>query len=194
MSPVGDTAREFQRLAAAEGIDLNLGHSLPWLSGRGHAHPVLREALPTEALAALRGLFLALDGDEQALAQKVARSLSPDFVLGDSEQLVELDESQHFTSARLTTLEFYDHAATGFDLTDYRARCRRLRRTSDSDFAHRTAAEFPGPHGRQRQRAYLDAVRDFGAPLFGHGPVLRIPAPERNARLAFQRFAAATSI
>ncbi|MGH2712563.1 MAG: hypothetical protein ACRDM7_01515 [Thermoleophilaceae bacterium] len=70
----------------------------------------------------------------------------------------------------------------------YRALCERLRERSDRDFAHKTAVEFPGPHGRQRQRAYFDAVRDFGAPVFGHGPVVRVPAPERDAGLALSHF------
>jgi hypothetical protein len=54
------------------------------------------------------------------LAAKAARSLSPDFLLGDRDQLVELDESHHFTSACLNTLDFYgDHTAVRFNVGFY---------------------------------------------------------------------------
>ncbi|MGH2712562.1 MAG: hypothetical protein ACRDM7_01510 [Thermoleophilaceae bacterium] len=102
MSPVGDTAREFERLAVAEGIDLRPGHALAWLTSRGHEHGPFREALAPEALAELRDLFAALDGEERALAAKPARPLHPDFLLGDVEQLVELDESRA-PAGRLST-------------------------------------------------------------------------------------------
>jgi hypothetical protein len=68
-------------------------------------------------------MFAALNGDEQDLARKSGRPLSPDFLLGDIDQLVELDEPEHITTARLRTLDFYlDYAAPSFDLTE----CRRL--------------------------------------------------------------------
>jgi hypothetical protein len=189
MSPVGDTAAELRRLALEHGIDLRPGRPLAWLTSRGHEHPVLLDALSENTLRALRDLFTALRGDEQALAGKPARPLRPDFFFGRADQLVELDESQHFTTARLRTLDFYgDDAARGFDIDEYRTLCERLKERSDRDFAHRKAVEFPGPHGRQRQRAYFDAVRDFGAPACGHGGVIRVPAPERDAELALGRF------
>lgn len=191
MSPVGNTARAFQALAAEQGIDLRAGHALPWLTNRGHTEPTLRQALTSGALRCLEEMFAALGGDEAALAGKAPRGLAPDFLLAENEQLVELDESQHFTTARLTTLDHYGgdpaYPVGGFDIEEYRELCAQLRATSDRDFAHRTAAEFPGRHGRQRQRAYFDAVRDFGAPAFGHGPVIRVAAPERDHTLALQR-------
>jgi hypothetical protein len=195
VSPVGDTAREVERLAQAAGIDLRPGRALGWLTSRGHQHEPLREALAVEALTALEGVFAQLDGDAAALGAKAARPLRPDFLLGEREQLVELDESQHFTSARLRTLAFYSAAGLDtFDVDEYRALCNRLRAKSDRDFAHRTAVEFPGLHGRQRQRAYFDAVRDFGAPACGNGPIIRVPAPERDAALAFARFRQRTGL
>lgn len=183
-----DTERAFQASAAKRGIELKPGRALPWLTSRGHAEPLLAENLGEDGLRAMTSLFAALKGDEAALAAKAPRPLKPDFLCGNINQLIELDESQHFTSSRLRTLDYYDeNYAAGFDFHEYRALCERLRATSDRDFAHREAPEFPGPNGRQRQRAYFDAVRDFGAPVFGHGAVIRVAAPERDPALAVRR-------
>jgi hypothetical protein len=50
--------------------------------------------------------------------------------------------------------------------------------------------DFPFAGARRAQRAYFDAFRDLAAPSFGLR-VLRIPAPECDGRLTFERFTAA---
>jgi len=189
MSPVGDTAAAFLSQAVAEGWPLRRGSAVTWLTNRGHANTHLVEGLDTHMLASLRDIFLALNGDETELASIGERALPPDFFLGELNRVVELDESQHFTSARLKTLDLYPEGIQlGFDLAEYREFCQTLSEASDRDFSHKTARQFPGPHGRQRQRAYFDALRDLAAPAFGQGPVIRVPAPERDSALAFSRF------
>jgi hypothetical protein len=128
-----------------------------------------------------------LGGDEPLVRAKAQRPLSPDFVLPNG-QLVEVDEIQHFTSDRLRTLELYPpEVSLGFDLGFYRDLCDRHHRTADRYRADKTATDFPFPGGRRAQRAFLDAVRDLLAPYLAGHPVLRVPAPECDAALAFAR-------
>jgi hypothetical protein len=102
--------------------------------------------------------------------------------------IVELDEEQHFTSARLRTFELYpSDVRIVYDAADYRALARTLRMRADRYRASKRAVDFPFPGGRRAQRAYFDAVRDLLAPFFGL-TVCRVPAPERNAGVALARF------
>lgn len=96
----------------------------------------------------------------------MSRFLTPDLVRLDTGTLVEVDEVQHFTSARLTALCLYPRdVSLGFDLDEYLALAEQWRGRGDRAFAYKTAREFPGTAGRQRQRAYFDAVRDVLAPF-----------------------------
>lgn len=161
---------------------------MPWLTNRGHLEPVLRERASQSMLGVLEEIFVELGGDADALSRKAGMRLRPDFLMGTADQIVELDEAQHFTSSRQSTLERYPVALPlGFDLAEYRDLCGTLSAGADKNFGHRQAVEFPGPGGRRRQRAFFDALRDFAAPLCGHGPVIRIPAPERDPHLAAER-------
>lgn len=45
--------------------------------------------------------------------------------------------------------------------------CERWCREADRKWANKQATGFPGPHGRQRQRAYHDALRDIATPAMG---------------------------
>jgi hypothetical protein len=93
--------------ARAEGLPVEKGRGVPWLSARGHLHPVAAEAcsLVLDALAAIHS---SLGGDAQALAAKPPRNPpTPDLVHTDTGAIIEVDEVQHFTSARLLTLDQY---------------------------------------------------------------------------------------
>lgn len=128
-----------------------------------------------------------LGGDELLLRAKAERPLNPDFVLPNG-QLVEVDEIQHFTSDRLLTLEHHPTGASlGFDRGTYRELCDHHHGTADRYRADKTATDFPFPGGRRAQRAFLDAVRDLIAPYLTGHPVLRVPAPECDAVVAFAR-------
>lgn len=173
----------FHAAAAQAGLKLIADVKLPWLTRHGHLAPAVQDQLPSWALAALDKILLSLDGDAAALANKTRGAMTADFLLDEIE--VEYDEIQHFTSARIRTLGHYpSKAILAFDPATYRVICERFKTEGDKGFAHRIAAEFPGPTSRQRQRAYFDAFRDLAAPHFGNGPVLRIAAPDNNYRVA----------
>lgn len=41
--------------------------------------------------------------------------------------------------------------------------------------------------GRQRQRAYYDALRDLATPAMGHPPLISIDATDNDGAAAYQR-------
>src|SRR5690349_14297511 len=99
----GDCQREFAEAAAEEGIVL-VKQSFPWLCQRGHL------ALPDEAVVAreaLARIYSELGGDPEALTRAKTTRLTGDFLHEPTGTLVEVDEHQHFTSARLRTLRLY---------------------------------------------------------------------------------------
>ena len=182
---VGDCERAFHDAAARDGLIL-IRSRHPWLNGRGHL------GLPSsagEAIGALEQIFLTLGGDLVALAAKPARTLPGDFFHEASGTLIEIDEHQHFTTARLDSLRLYPPITPlGYDMEDYQRLCARWSPVADRYFASKPAAAF-GPRGRQRQRAYHDALRDLSAPALGFPPVIRVAAPDRDGALAFERAA-----
>lgn len=180
----GDCEKAFAEAAAADGIVLGR-QSLPWITRRGHL------ALTDEACApardALQAIFEALGGDVGELQLAAAVRLTGDFLHEPTGTMIEVDEHQHFTSARLQTLRLYPpDIPVGFDRGHYEALCRRLQGQANRAFAHRSAPAF-GPGGRQRQRAYFDSLRDLSPPSMGHPPVLRIDAPHGNGAAAYRQ-------
>jgi len=171
----------FMSLANDAGIGLRMGISIPGLTTRGHAMDHVVHSVPSGVIESLRAIFEALRGDTGILANKRLTMIVPDLVHQATGTLVEVDEVQHFTSARLATLRLYPPTMSlGFDLNEYMALVERWRAKGDRAFAHKTAREFPGQAGRQRQRAYLDAARDLLAPHLTGRPVIRIAAPDRS--------------
>jgi hypothetical protein len=182
----------FHQRAQATGLDLRADVAVAWLTRNGHLSPEVRDKLPAETRDTLDRILDALDGDAVALAAKTRGSSRVDFILNPRGIVVEYDEVQHFTTARLEALSLYPATALlGFDLAEYIALVRRWSPRGDKGFAHKTAAEFPGPAGRQRQRAYFDAVRDLVAPHFGNGPLIRIASPDNDYDRAVARLRSA---
>lgn len=152
--PVGDCQRAFG--AAAEEDGLLLGPSrLPWINQRGHF------GLPSECedvTPQLEAIFVELGGDPVVQSAKRARPLTGDFVEFRTGALIEIDEVQHFTSFRAASLGLYGaQVRLGFDRAVYFDLCRELAPRSDRYRAAKDAVGF-GPGGRQRQRAYNDAL------------------------------------
>lgn len=116
--PVGDCEKAFVAAAAADGIVLARAR-VPWLNQQGHF------GLPDRAEAArtvLDSIFDALDGDRAAQQAKSMTSLPGDFVHAPTGTFIEVDESQHFTTYRLRSLDLYPpDTPLGFDLDEYRA-------------------------------------------------------------------------
>lgn len=183
--PVGATQNAFRDAARADGIEL-IGQRVEWLNRRGHL------GLPNDgrfaaARAALERVYVALGGDLAMLATATTTPLRGDFVHAPSGTLIEVDESQHFTSARLRSLELYPPGSLlGFDRDRYVELCEQWHRRSDGYYRTKPARGF-GAGGRQRQRAYYDALRDLATPAAGRPPLIRIDAADRDAAEAYRR-------
>ena len=183
--PVGDTQREFAAAAQRDGISL-IRQSVDWLNQRGHL------GLPDDeecraARATLEKIFLDLGGDLITLNGGRTTALRGDFIHEPTGTLIEIDESQHFTSFRLRTLDLYPaETPVGFELSAYRALCRSYQQRSDN-YRRTKAARGFGVGGRQRQRAYYDALRDIATPAMGRPPLIRIDAAERDPADAYLR-------
>ena len=74
----------------------------------------------------------------------------------------------------------------GFDLAEHEELCRAwCARTDRLDRG--LAAKGFGFGGRQRERAYHDALRDLAVPAMGHPPVVRIAAVDGDGAAAYAR-------
>ncbi|WP_427004472.1 DUF7255 family protein [Pseudarthrobacter sp. H2] len=181
--PVGDCENAFLEAARREGVDL-VRYKKTWLNQRGHF------GLPDRASDVTRPLheiFLALGGNAAEQTAKRTTALPGDFIHLETGTIIEVDEVQHFTSFRLKSFEYYaSDSPLGFEAEEYRELCRQFGSAADKYRQTKTAAAF-GPGGRQRQRAYYDALRDLAVPAMGHPPVIRVPAPDGNGRTAFER-------
>lgn len=128
----------------------------------------------------LERVFVALDGELDDQATKSMTPLPGDFLHVDSGTFIEIDEHQHFTSSRALTLRMYPETASlGFDCTDYVRLCETWAPRSDRYRRDKAARGF-GAGGRQRQRAYHDALRDLATPAMGSPAVVRVPACDRD--------------
>lgn len=171
----GDRQRAFAEAAAEDGIVLT-GQSVDWLCRRGHL------ALPdgdetSSARAALERIYLALGGDLAKLATGKLAKLPGDFIHEPTGTLIEVDESQHFTSFRLATLNFYpEDARIGFHLATYKQLCGTRRTpTGATGTAYSRRCPSSPTGGRVMQQ---------GAGVVGAGPR---PAPPPHSNLRKRR-------
>jgi hypothetical protein len=187
---MGATEDAVARLAASAGLEFQRGASVSWLTNKGHLADVVADKLDEQTLAALRSIYQELGGDELLLASKRSGS-NPGIDLLHGALAIEVDEIQHFTTDRTRTLEFYPPDTDVLFKTDvYRATIRLWHERADRYRASKPTRDFPFAGGRRAQRAYFDAFRDLVAPSFGLR-VLRVPAPECDGALAYQRLHAA---
>jgi hypothetical protein len=149
---------------------------------------LVQQLAPKPVIAALSKMHAALGGDAEKLATKTASgSPTPDLVHQELGCIIEVDEVQHFTSARLRSFDFYRaDVRLGFDVRAYIDLCVIWRGVGDKAYAHKVSRDFPHRGGRQAQRAYNDALRDLLAPTFTGYPVIRIPVPDRSLRDAIE--------
>ena len=195
--PALDASPAFAEAAKEDGIVLVEQPTFNWLTEAGHLgleraamdrrDPALREPV-TAAVEALRAMYDRLGGDPVVL-RSLRRNffLTVDLAHEPTGTLIQLDESAHFTSFRLTTLDLYPpDTALGFDLDEFRALCREW--SSKTDNINRAfAAKGFGFGGRQRERAYRDALVDLGTPAIGRPPVVRIVALDGDGAAAYER-------
>jgi hypothetical protein len=170
------------------GSRLTMGGPLRWLTTRGHLEPLVQREAPAEVLATLDVIHRSLGGDARLLAAKHAQPLGID-LLGPHGELIELDEVQHFTSARRDTLRWYPGVTSlgftlGFSIDQYRSLIDVWRAKANAVFTRQLGADFDFQGGRRAQRAYFDAVKDLLAPTFTGATLVRIPVVDRDPRAA----------
>jgi hypothetical protein len=182
-------AIEFHQLAASDGFELVNEKKLPWLSRHGHLSPAVRSGVPAPVQQSLAAIFRALNGDEQPLLAKTRGEVKADFFWPARNLAIEVDEIQHFTRYRAHALSLYPSGVPlSFHPASYIELSSSLHARAEKSYAHVVVREFPGDHSRARQRAYFDSVRDLCAPYFTAGPLVRVPAYERDAKLVLARF------
>lgn len=188
-------AAAFHAVASAAGFDLQPDEDLDWLTRYGHLQPTAAAKLPSNALKAIEAIFAELGGDDEALRAKTRGRMDADFLLQPGSWHVEYDERSHFTTARRATFAHYPAAVPlGYDVEAYQELCQLHARRGNKGFAHKTAREFPGPLGRARQRAYLDAFRDLAAPALHGRPLIRVASPEEDPHVGLERFRACLAL
>jgi hypothetical protein len=90
--------------------------------------------------------------------------------------------------ARGDAADHHDASGIAFDVNSYIELGRRWGPRADRYRATKPAADFPGVAGRRRQRAYFDSVRDLLIPKLGPLRVVRVPVPECDPTVAFERY------
>ncbi len=191
-----DLRTAFAHAAAADGIVLG-PHSFDWLCEQGHVglervakarrDPVI--VAPVQAaLHALGAIYARLKGDASVLHAARENLLLPvDLFHAPSGTVIEVDGAAHFTSFRLAALELYPAGAcVGFDVEAHEALCRQWAARTDG-LERGLAAKGFGFGGRQRERAYHDALRDLATPAMGHPPLIRIAAVDGDGAAAYAR-------
>ena len=171
--------------------------SFDWLCEQGHvglervAKARRDPAIVAPVIAALEPLaaiYARLKGDVSVLhAARENLLLAVELWHAPTGTVIEVDEAAHFTSFRLTALDLYPaDVAVGFDLGEHRALCREWSARTDG-LERGLAAKGFGFGGRQRERAYHDALRDLAVPAMGHPPVIRIAAVDGDGAAAYAR-------
>jgi hypothetical protein len=192
----GDVQSAFAAAAAQDGIALESG-SFHWLCEQGHVGlervaKARRDsaivAPVIAALAQLQAIYARLKGDVSVLHAARENLLLPvELVHPPTGTVVEVDDAAHFTSFRLAALELYrPDAPLGFDVGEHAALCREWSSRTDG-LDRGLAAKGFGFGGRQRERAYHDALRDLAVPAMGHPPVVRIAAVDGDGAAAYAR-------
>jgi hypothetical protein len=192
----GDVHAAFAQAAAEDGIQLG-SHSFDWLSEQGHVglERVAKERRDatlvrpvTAALRPLAAIYARLKGDLSVLYAARENLLLPvDLMHEPTGTVIEVDESSHFTSFRLSALELYPVDVTvGFDVEEHKKLCRTWCASTDRRQRGLAAKGF-GFGGIPRELAYHDALRDLATPAMGYPPLVRIAALDGDGAAAYGR-------
>lgn len=153
-------------------ITPNVGY--PWITNRV---PTGDDAsTPGRVLYRLSALHVRLGGDWEMRLAKRESQLRFDFRVRD-DTLIEVDPIYHFTSARLSTLDFYDGVESHLDVAKYRELCKEHADDAARSFGSKGTRDFPFDGGRAAQAAYFDFAKDVLAPAHGFR-LVRLPAPQ----------------
>lgn len=191
-----DPEPAFAQAAADDGIALSR-QTFDWLNEQGHVglerlararkDSSLVEPV-TAALEVLGAILARLRGDVSILqSARLTLELPARLVHEPTGTVIEVDGYPHFTSFRLTALELYPAGvAVGFDVDEHKQLCREWCDQTDA-IARGLAAKAFGFGGKQRERAYYDALRDLAIPAMGHPPLIRIAAVDGDGEAAYRR-------
>jgi hypothetical protein len=191
-----ETQAAFAAAAGADGIVFGSA-TFDWLGEQGHVglervaiarrDPALVGPVMT-AIALLEAIYRRLRGDESVLRASRENLLLPvDLVHQPTGTVVELTGPEHFSSSRAAALGLYpDDVPVAFDVGRHRALCEEWAARSDA-IGRGLAAKGFGFGGVQRQRAYLDALRDLATPAMGHPPLVRIVAVDPDGAAIYDR-------
>jgi hypothetical protein len=124
----------------------------------------LCEYTSSDCYVVLKQIYLILQSHRGHMAFVRARNLSPvDYYLPSRDQVVEYDETQHFTAPRALTIRNYPPwLKLAYDTKRWLSLCKQFDR-HDSD-----------PIFRDEQRAWYDTLRDFAPVVLGMAPTSRI--------------------
>ena len=151
-----DRVRELLTAIFAE---CRIGHKFPWPARpEDYAGTVIGNTLQT--------IHSAL-GDRRGHRDFVKSAHVPpcDFCVSDPPFILEFDESQHFSAARLITLRLYPPTMpVGFSLTGWQDLCREINAVDDE------------PIDRDERRAWYDTLRDLAPIVYGFKPTVRLYA------------------
>lgn len=186
---MGATEQGFYEIARGRGVRFDREVAVEGLSSRGHEDSTLTRCASSELLLRLVATHAMLGGNAALLATKRSVPLRLDFYAAKLDLFIELDETQHFSTDRARALALYGETGTEWT-SKYIHLIHVWSSKADRYRASKQAVDFPRLGGRRAQRAFLDTVRDLAGPEVGIR-ILRIPAPERNAAIAYARFEAA---
>lgn len=158
----------------AEGMESQVNVACSWITN--HVPTEFDLSTPPRLLYRLTALHMRLGGDWEQRLTKRELPLRFDLKVGE-DKLIEIDFRNHFSSARLDSLDFYDGLDHSLDLSEYRELCEVHREAADRFQRSRQTAEFPFPGGRSAQVAFFDCAKDLLAPAHGFD-LIRLPAPD----------------
>ncbi len=141
--------------------DCRANHQFPWSSQpQDYANTAIGTQL--ERIRAALGDFC---GHRDFI--KSAQVPPCDYFISDPPCIVEFDESQHFSQARLITLANYPaNFPLGFSLSRWQELCRDIDAKDDQ------------PFDRDERRAWYDTLRDLVPIVHGFKPTVRLYANE----------------
>jgi len=156
-----DCKKSVRELLNAIYGECRTNHQLPWPAGPEH----YADTALGDTLERIRTALGDLRGHRDFI--KSAHMPPCDYFVADPPFIVEFDENQHFSRARLVTLANYPATVTvGFSMQGWQKLCREIAAADDT------------PIDRDERRAWYDTLRDLLPIIHGFKPTVRLYAEE----------------
>jgi hypothetical protein len=143
--------------------ECRVNHQFPW--------PARPEDYANSAIGHSLALIRNALGDWRGHRDFIKSPQVPpcDYYVSAPPFILEFDESQHFSQARLITLQLYPKTLSmGFSLKRWQDLCHEINAVDDQ------------PFDRDERRAWYDALRDLVPIVYGFKPTVRLYAGERE--------------